>query len=573
MINKELSEIIKGDIQIDGDTLSAYSHDASVLEIRPEMVVFPKDSQDIQDLVQYVSKEKANDPSLSLTVRSAGTCMSGGSINDSIIMDVTRYMHEIFSVSPSEHEHARMLQYHSEEVPFLGEGGYAVTQPGVYYRDFEKRTKEIDFVMPSYTASKDICAVGGMFGNNSGGEKTIKYGKCENYILQTKTVFSDGKEYVVKPLTKSQLDAKIAQKDFEGDLYREVFELIERNEEMIMEAEPNVTKNSAGYYLWNVWDKKRGIFDLNRLLVGSQGTLGITTEITWRLVREHHHEKMLVIFLDDLDNLGDLVTEILKFNPDSVEAYDDESMKLAVKFFGDFFKSMGVWGALKLGVRFLPEAWMMLKRGVPKLVVIAEFVGDDERNLNQKVHLLQDKIRHFGYQTRIPRTDADERKYWKIRHESFNLLRKHVKGMRTAPFIDDFIVNPEHLPEFLPRLQKLLGKYPNMIYTIAGHAGNGNFHIIPLMDLTKPENIPIIDELSDKVYDLVLEYKGSITAEHNDGIIRTPYLEKMYGAGVCALFKRVKEIFDPQNIFNPRKKVGATKEYMMEHISTNNKHT
>ena len=233
---QELTEIIKGDVLFDDKTLDVYSHDASVLEIRPQVVVFPKDSEDIQNLVDYVTKAKETDPTISLTARSAGTCMAGGSINDSIIVDVTKYMHGLVSVSPSEHESARLLHYNFEPVPQLGEGGYAVTQPGVYYRDFEKKTKEIDFILPSYTASKDLCAVGGMFGNNSGGEKTIKYGKCENYVLQTKTIFSDGNEYVVKPLTKAELDAKIAQRDFEGNLYREVFELIDRNYDMVMQA-------------------------------------------------------------------------------------------------------------------------------------------------------------------------------------------------------------------------------------------------------------------------------------------------------------------------------------------------
>jgi FAD/FMN-containing dehydrogenase len=144
-------------------------------------------------------------------------------------------------------------------------------------------------------------------------------------------------------------------------------------------------------------------------------------------------------------------------------------------------------------------------------------------------------------------------------------LRQHVKGARTAPFIDDVCVKPQYLPEFLPKMRKILDEH-KLVYTIAGHAGNGNFHIIPLMNMKDPKNAELIPIVSDKIYSLVKEYRGSIDAEHNDGIIRTPYLEQMFGHEIITLFQKTKDIFDPQNIFNPGKKVGGTKEYMISHI-------
>ena len=170
---------------------------------------------------------------------------------------------------------------------------------------------------------------------------------------------------------------------------------------------------------------------------------------------------------------------------------------------------------------------------------------------------LKRKIAHYGYPVHITSSSKEAEKYWKIRRESFNLLRKHTKGKKTAPFIDDIIVKPEYLPEFIPKVQKMLDEY-KLIYTIAGHPGNGNFHIIPLMDLTSPISADVILDLSKKIYTLVHEYHGSITAEHNDGIIRTPYLLQMYGPEVVKLFVETKNIFDPHNIFNPGKKVGGT---------------
>jgi len=166
-------------------------------------------------------------------------------------------------------------------------------------------------------------------------------------------------------------------------------------------------------------------------------------------------------------------------------------------------------------------------------------------------------------------------KYWDFRHDSFKLLTEHSKksrtagsGTRTAPFIDDIAVNPEHLPQYLPRLVNILNEYQSeFLYTIAGHLGNGNFHIIPLVDMNKPENKAKIVEISDRVYELVLEYSGSITAEHNDGIVRTPYLPQMFGDDMMRVFKRIKDIFDPNNIFNPGKKIGMTKDDITKYLA------
>src|SRR5581483_6336605 len=147
-------------------------------------------------------------------------------------------------------------------------------------------------------------------------------------------------------------------------------------------------------------------------------------------------------------------------------------------------------------------------------------------------------------------------------------LRQKIHDKHTAPFIDDFVVSPEYLPEFLPKLNSILKKYPSLISTLAGHVGDGNFHIIPLMNIEDPKQRAIIPVLEKEVYDLVLSYHGSITGEHNDGLIRTPFLKQMYGDKVYKLFEEVKKIFDPNDIFNPRKKVGATVDFAMNHIRT-----
>jgi FAD/FMN-containing dehydrogenase len=251
------------------------------------------------------------------------------------------------------------------------------------------------------------------------------------------------------------------------------------------------------------------------------------------------------------------VPEVLSYKPDSFESYDDHTFSIALKYLPELAGQMKA-GMISLGISFLPELWMALTGGIPKLVLLVEFRGDtQEEALLQAQKLAAEVQRGKSHvSVRVAKNEAASRKYWAVRRESFNLLRKKIRGKRTAPFIDDFVVPPVVLPEFLPKLESILSTY-NLVYTVAGHVGDGNFHIIPLVDPTDPTVAHTIDELSHKVYDLVLSYHGSISGEHNDGIIRTPYVEKMFGRDMYALFMEVKKIFDPHNIFNPGKKVGT----------------
>lgn len=544
MLNvSDLQKNVNGEVMADDVTLLKYSRDASLFEVRPEAVVFPKDAADVEAIVKYVSEHKASDSHISVTGRCAGTDMSGGAINESIIVDFTKYMGKLISVDDEK----------------------GVAQPGVFYRDFEKETLKRQRILPAYTASKELNTLGGMASNNSGGEKSIKYGKTERYVRRQKMVWSDGKEYEIKPLSKAQLDLKIAQGDFESKIYKQVFDLIDMHYNEIAAAKPHVSKNSAGYYLWNVWDKEHDVFDLNKLLVGAQGTLGLTTEVEMGLVPVPKFSKMVVMYLPSIEKLGDIVDTVMKYEPESFESYDDYSMKLAIKFAFDFFSQLGFWGAIKLGLQFIPDLFKVIVGGVPKLILMAEVTGDDEQEVLNRAYAIKKAVKPFKYQTHVAHSAAEVEKYWKIRRESFNLLRKHVKGKQTAPFIDDIIVDPHKMPEFLPKLQTILEQY-KLIYTIAGHAGNGNFHVIPLMDLNNPISGDIILELSKKVYRLVADYHGSITAEHNDGIIRTPFLSYMYKPDIISYFAKIKEIFDPQNIFNPGKKVGGSFDYIQHHL-------
>ena len=435
----------------------------------------------------------------------------------------------------------------------LGED-FAVAEPGVYYRDFEKATLAANGrILPPYPASRELAAIGGMIANNCGGELTLRYGKMNRYVRELDVVLSDGSTATLRPLSKEELAKKESEQSFEASIYRGIRELIEKNRNEIEAARPSVSKNSAGYFLWDVWNEERGTFDLTQLITGSQGTLALVTRAKLGLEKLEHHRGMLVVFLSDLDILPEIVRRVRAFEPESFESYDDNTFKLAVRFAGDFLKQMGFLDSIRLGLAFLPELGMTLSGGVPKLVLLAEFAETSDELAREKAKSAQAALEDLPIKTRLAFGTMGE-KYWKIRRESFALLRKHIHGLHAAPFIDDIVVHPDDYPRFLPELNELLSKY-NIMYTVAGHIGDGNFHIIPLVDLKRPEHRKTILELTPKVYELVARYKGSITGEHNDGLIRTPYLPLMFSPRMIELFAEVKRIFDPNGVFNPGKKV------------------
>ncbi len=546
-LKDDIANLIKGEVDDTPESIETYSHDASLFEVRPQIVAYPKDSADIQALVKYVAEHKKAQPELSLTARSAGTDMSGGAINDSIVADFNRYFRAIFEVSPTE----------------------AHAQPGVFYRDFEVETLKHKALMPSYPASRELCTIGGMVNNNAGGEKSLEFGKTENFVTELKVVLADGNEYTIGPLDQPALKAKMTQGDFEGNLYKDLFELLETNYDQIKAAKPHVTKNSTGYNLWDVWDRDTGIFDLTKLIVGAQGTLGFVTDIKFKLVPARPHSGLLVLFLKDIDRLGDVVTKVLEHKPATFESFDDVTLWLSIKFMPSFLGMLGPVRFIKLLISLIPDGFMLLK-GIPKLILMVEFNGETRDEVRDKIKALHQelKIKQSFYHITATEEDPTEEmseKYWLMRRQSFQLLRKKVKDKHTAPFIDDLVVNPEHLSKFLPQMRKIIKKY-NLFATIAGHMGDGNFHIIPLMKIEDPAERAKLEPAMRETNELVLKYGGVLSGEHNDGMIRGPWLEQAYGHDIYGLFRRTKAIFDPQNIFNPHKKADANWQWSMDHV-------
>jgi FAD/FMN-containing dehydrogenase len=551
MLNlNSLKQNVNGDFLMTESDLEKYSLDYSIFKVKPEIIIAPKNKNDISNIIKWVLENKKNDSNLSITSRSAGTDMSGGPLNTSIILDFTKYLNKILEINSKEN--------------------FIRIEPGIYFRDFEKEISKYNLIYPPYPASKDLCALGGIISNNSGGEKSLKYGKTENYVLELKVILADGKEYEFKPLNEKELSQKLSQNNFEGKIYQKIYKLINENYDLILNSKPKVSKNSTGYNIWNVYDKQNKIFNLSQIFVGAQGTLGIITEAKLKLIPKLKHSKLIVAFINDLNSLPQIVNHILKFNPESIESFDDKTLKVALKFLPSLIKIIGK-NIFSYALSFWPEFLMALSGGFPRIILLIELTDDDLNKIESNALKIKKELANLKIKSRIIQNENEVQKYWAIRRYSFKLLHGAIKNKTAAPFIDDFVVNPKFMPEVLPKVNAILEKHQDkFIYTIAGHPGNGNFHIIPLVDLKDAETRNLIPKIMDEVYKIILEVGGSLSGEHNDGLIRTPYLKLMYNEKMIKIFEEIKLIFDPQNIFNPGKKVFYDQKFILEHIKKEN---
>lgn len=539
---RQLSGVFDGDIICDTSTLKTYSHDASIYELTPEAVLVPKSVRNVSQLVTFVHEHKALYPSLSITPRGAGTCMSGGAINTSFILDMTKNFNTIVGL----------------------EEDILTVEPGVYMRDIDTFLADYSMTIGAVPASRAFCTIGGMVANNSGGEQSLRHGNIVNSVVELSAVLADGKEYTFKPLSHRELAAKCRLDTFEGTFYRSIEKLIKADYDRIRNARPNVHKNSMGYNLWDVWNKETGVFDLTKLFCGSQGTLGIITRIKIRTIRKPAHVGMLVMYVKSPRRIGDIVALVSRHNPLTFEGFDDVTFNLGLKNFSQFKKQLGAKTWAKEQSALLRSV-VKFKGHLPNMVLMAEFDGVDENEVTRKISRLKHDLQPYRIDTMIAGQEAAAPGYWQLRRASLALLREKVKDKYAAPFIDDLTVNPQYLHDFLPKLRKIIKRY-QLSATIAGHFGDGNFHIIPLMDISDPKEQAKLEPIMREVVKLVLEYGGSLAGEHNDGLIRGPWLTAMFGERMVDDFRQVKDIFDSANIFNPHKKTDASWDFSMNSI-------
>ena len=528
---ENLLHVLKGEADNSPATRKKYSRDASIFEVVPAGVVYPKDEQDLSALIHFVTKQRQHGQAVSLTARNGGTCMSGGPLTESLVVDMSRHF-----------THVGKLNTHSRSLWVQG---------GVMHLEVEKATQPDGWLFAPYTSSRDICGIGGMIGNNASGERSVKYGPTSSNVKNLKVMLSDGNVYEFGPMTAAEVEKKKHLASFEGKIYRQITELLDKNWYLINHNHPRTKKNAAGYALWDLWDEHRSHFNLARLFVGAQGTLGFVTEAELKIVPLSKAHRMLVVPISELHELTPVVKTLLSFNPEACETFDHHTYELAE--------------------RVHPEDAQRAHVAKGKhMIVFGIYAGDTQKQADAQANKARAALSASGREVYWIEEDAAVESFLLIRRKSFKMLLENpTPSYRAMAFLEDTIVPLEHYGEFLAALESILADY-DMTYTYAGHIGDGSIRLVPLVNVERDRAAEQIMELESRVNQLVFAFGGSMSVDHNDGIIRTPFLEEMYGAEMNRLFAEVKHIFDPLNIFNPGKKVGGTYDYAVQHIITKN---
>lgn len=530
----------RGVVSTDAKLLEKYSTDESIFSIRPQIVLQPKNQKDVEVAVSVIARETKKFSALSLTPRAAGTGLSGGSLTDSIVIDVSKFLTKIHTVDEKK------------------DGTTITLEPGAMWRDMEKRLKTHGVYLPPYTSSKDICTVGGSIANNAAGPDSLRYGHCASWVDAMDVTLCDGVTYTIKPITFKELKDLIKKDNAYGQIVKEVFSILEKNEKEIKKAKPKTKKNSAGYAIWDVIDgsvadfkKGKVKFDLGRIISGSQGTVGIITKLTLRTLPIQHHTSLVAIPVFDLSTASAVVMESLKYDPLNIEVFDSLTFDLALKnpqFFKERLEGIAYY---KVMLAMYTTYHMRWRKKTPEFVMLVTLDEDKKDDLNDIVSAIQEA---GGKRARYVKNHHEAEMFWQVRRASFTLSKFQDSSKRPAAFLEDMTVPPENLSKFFMEIKKLFKKY-NVEAAVHGHGGNGHFHFYPLLDFTKKGTADLVNRMADDFYNTAIKYKGNICGEHNDGIIRTPHLSKLFNKKTLDIFKQIEHTFDPDDIFNPGKKV------------------
>ncbi len=529
---KTLRKQLTGSITDHKEVRDYFATDGSVFTINPSAVIYPRQVEDVQIAARYAYEQAQAGKPFSLIGRGKGTDQSGGALGSGAMV-----------VFPSSMNRIRRLTKDTVTV-----------EPGLVYGALQRVLHTHGRFLPPYPSSVDYSTVGGAAANNTAGEKSFKYGATAAWIKRLKVVLDDGSLIETRRLSRREVARKKGLMTREGDLYRGIDGLLQDHSALIKETQPHTSKNAAGYRLAAVRGSG-GSIDLTQLFIGAQGTLGLITEITFATAHFESRRTLVIASFDSLEKVGDSVLRLQKLQPSAMEVIDQYALS-----------------ALQTAQPQLLEG--IVAGELPKILLMVEF--DNQSHVRQNLlGRRAERIMHKYTKThRILASRQDQAKLWHIRHAAAAVVSLNHKIKKALPIIEDACVPVAKMDEFLEGVYKLLKKH-KLESAVWGHAGDGNFHLQPFLDLSKAKDRKTVFKLMDEFYTLVIKLGGTTTGEHGDGLLRAPYLEKLYGREMYEVFKEVKQICDPHGIFNPDIKLGVTKkdlepllrdEYSMGHL-------
>ncbi len=520
---RQLAEELLGEVTTNKESLEYFSTDGSIFTIQPSMIIYPKNEADVVRVVRFLGDKWREGVKIPITARGKGTDQAGGALGSGAML-----------VFPGHMKHLVKLTSNTVTV-----------EPGMIYATLQTLLHAHKRFLPPYPASIDFASIGGAIANNSAGEKTIKYGSTRNYVKRLKVVLSDGTVIETKRLNRRELKKKKDLGSLEGEIYREVDKIIEENKALIAKHTPHVTKNAAGYALGSV-KRRDGSFDLGQLIVGSQGTLGVVTEITLNHKPWNPKTHLLVGFFDSIEKAAEATTKIAKLDPSALEVVDKHLLEFLKAHKSEMIEGL------------LPDQ-------MPAIVLLTEFDDASRSTQARKAKKTARIYRNLAFAMSQSADPHEQDAMWKIRRGAAAVIWRVDGPKKALPIIEDGVVPVAKMPEFLHAVYKMFKKY-DIEVAVWGHAGNANFHLQPFINLGSLTDRKKAFALMDEFYKKVIEMGGSTCAEHNDGILRGPYLKELYGEKMYGLFEQVKHVFDPEGMFNPDVKLGITKRFASSHM-------
>jgi FAD/FMN-containing dehydrogenase len=516
-----LQEHLVGEVMTSVDARKYFATDNSIIATPPALVTYPRNESDVRKAARFTWQLAERGRVIPLTARGSGTDATGAAIGTGLMLVFPAHMNRILELDTKT--------------------GDVTVEPGINFAKLEQTLQTHGRFIEAYPANTEYSTVGGAVSNNIAGEKSFKYGSIGSHVKRMRVVLANGEVIETERLSKRDLSKKLGLATFEGEIYRAVDTLLEENHELVASTLRPTTKNNAGYMLAGV-KAENGFFDLSPLFIGSQGTLGIITEISLSSDNYVPDTTLIMAGFDELENVQIAINELrsAKIPPSMIEIVNQGLIEAVNAVNPNQLKDL-------------------LPTPTPAFVLLIEF-DDSEHNQKKAVHHAQKILEKLATFVEVETKPESQQRMLKVRESSWSYIA-HNDGLKKAvPLIDDSAVPPERLADLIKGIYDLFKQVDIKPVAFWGHAGDGILKMQPHLNLTQVGDRQKAFKLLDEYNKLVISLGGTISAASGDGRLKTPYLELLYGSEVYALLGKVKHVFDPYSTLNPGVKFGTTVE-------------
>lgn len=507
----------------DNSSRLQYATDASAYREVPDAVALPKTKNDFVKLVEFAKKYR-----MPLIPRAAGTSLAGQVVGKGIVVDISRYWGKILEVNTNEH--------------------WVRVEPGVILDELNMHVKPFGLYFGPETSTSNRCMIAGMVGNNSCGAHSIIYGSTRDHTLSVKMILDDGNEYEFGELNQNEFQEKLKLNNREGDVYRQVYGMLSeseiRNEIVSQFPDENIKRRNTGYALDLLIDNDIFFgngkpFNFCKLIAGSEGTLGLITEIKLNLVPLPPPEKSVVcVHLNNREQAFKANLIALKYKPGAVELMDNLILECTK---GNIEQQKN---------RFFIQ-------GDPGAILIVEFARETQDEINNIASAMETEMRSSGFGYHFPVIQgSDISKVWALRKAGLGVLSNIEGDAKPVSLVEDTAVSVEKLPEYMDEFAQIMANH-NLDCVYHAHIGSGELHLRPVLNLKDQKDVELFRTIAIDVAHLVKKYRGSLSGEHGDGRLRGELIPIMVGVRVYELMRQVKQTWDPNGLFNPQKIVDS----------------